>query len=221
MGGLPKPDTLTSSPPRTTFFYSRFIGYTYQERGLFMSIIAGVTKNGMTAIAGDTQANFGDMVMPRDNHRASKIKKLGTSYIGKTGWAVYDNIFDDFISAKRKPVLRNEREIYRFFLALWKALHDRYALVNDQAEQKDSPFGDLAASFLVANRHGIYAVASDMSVTRFQKFYAIGSGNEFALGALEALYGQNLDAAALARKAVETAITFQPFCGGEIQVFCV
>jgi ATP-dependent HslUV protease subunit HslV len=58
-----------------------------------------------------------------------------------------------------------------------------------------------------------------MSVNRFEQFQTIGSGCDYATGALHALYDQKgLDAETLARKAVEAAIRFNIYCGGEIQV---
>jgi ATP-dependent protease HslVU (ClpYQ) peptidase subunit len=58
-------------------------------------------------------------------------------------------------------------------------------------------------------------------VCRFDKYYAIGSGCVYALGALHQIYEQDADAAQLARRAVETAIEFDIYCGGEIDQFKV
>ena len=183
-----------------------------------MSVVVAVAKDGHAAIASDSQVNFGDLVVPPANHQATKIRRLGRSYLAVTGWALYENILNDFIDPKKPPSLAGETQIYQFFLRLWKALHDRYGFVNDQCEEQHSPFGDLAAAFLVANRSGIYSVASDMSVTRFERYYAIGAGNDFALGALHALYDLDLTAPVLAERAVAAAIAFNPFCGGDIRV---
>jgi len=79
-------------------------------------------------------------------------------------------------------------------------------------------FGNLDASFLIANRGGIYMVSGDMSISRFEQYAAIGSGADYALGALYHLYDQERDAATIARKAVETAIQFNVHCGGDVQV---
>ncbi|MHC4219764.1 MAG: Ntn hydrolase family protein, partial [Planctomycetota bacterium] len=127
----------------------------------------------------------------------------------------------DTLAEKKPPPLRDEREIFSFFLKLWHELHEKYPFVNDQPHHKDSPFGDLDASFLVANASGIYKVSQDSSVCRFDKYYAIGSGCVYALGALHQIYEQDADAAQLARRAVETAIEFDIYCGGEIDQFKV
>ena len=43
----------------------------------------------------------------------------------------------------------------------------------------------------------------------------------YALGAMYQIYDQDADAAELARRAVETAIEFDIYCGGEIDLFDV
>jgi len=183
-----------------------------------MSVVVAVAKEGQIVMAADSQTNFGDIVAPTDNHRAEKIARIGSAYLATTGWAIYENIIRDFVNPRRPPSLADERAIFRFFLRLWTALHDKYGFVNDQSEEQHSPFGDLGATFLVASRKGIYSVASDMSVTRFEQYYAIGSGYALALGALHALYGERYDAEELARRAVEAAVAFTPYCGGDIQL---
>jgi len=60
-----------------------------------------------------------------------------------------------------------------------------------------------------------------MSVATFERYHAIGSGCAYSLGALHVLYDEQADPAALARKAVETAITFSVYCGGTIEVHSV
>ena len=60
-----------------------------------------------------------------------------------------------------------------------------------------------------------------MDVSRFEQYYAIGSGAEYALGALYNLYEWEQSAEIIARGAVETAIAFDVYCGGEINVSAV
>lgn len=186
-----------------------------------MSIVVAVTKDNQTVMAADTMGFYGSQRVPIDNSRAYKIRRVGRILLAMTGWSVYDNIIDDLLIKQPKPPLGTSQEIFRFFLTMWKELHDRYAFVNDQAANKDSPFGDLDATFMVANGRGIFKVASDTNVSHFEKYYAIGSGCDYALGCLFATYDTDLDAASLARRAVETAINFDCYCGGEIDLFDV
>ncbi len=183
-----------------------------------MSIVVAVRKNGRTVVAADSLNVFGQERISADNSRAAKIKPLGGTLLAVTGWAVYANILDDFLTVHRPLGLNDEREIFTLFLDLWKQLRERYLVVNEQATNKDTPFGDFDASFLLANRNGIYKVSQDASVCRFDKYYAIGSGGVYALGALYQLYDHVDDPAELARRGVETAIEFDIYCGRPIDV---
>jgi ATP-dependent HslUV protease subunit HslV len=147
-----------------------------------------------------------------------KMRKVGRAYIATTGWGVYTNILDDYVGRSRQPQLNDAASIFSFFRNFWKALHQRYAFVNDQCSETDSPFGDLDASFLVASESGIFYVACDMSVTEFEQYYAVGSGAGYALGAMHALYGGRQSAEAIARRAVSAASALDIYCGGEVNL---
>lgn len=184
-----------------------------------MSIIVATQKAGYAALACDTQSYWGEIRINTDNHRCVKYRKIGASLVGSTGWGLYDNILDDYLAGRKDAItLLDSRSIFNFFLRLWKELHDKYTFVNDQCDKEsDSPFGNIDASFLIVNKNGIFHVDSDLSVNRFEKYYAIGAGEDFALGALYSLYDTDLNAGDLARRAVEAAINFSTRCGGEIE----
>ena len=187
-----------------------------------MSIAAAVRKNGETAIAADSQINFGSVKVPLNNYRPTKVRRVGTSYLAMSGWGIYENIFAAYLSKSKSPRLDSEKAIFRFFMEFWRDLHEQYSFVNDQSHQEDpSPFADLDASFLVASRKGIFHVSGNMTVTTFEQYAAIGSGADYALGALHALYEEDLDAAALAGRACGSAMAFNIYCGGEIDVLTV
>jgi ATP-dependent protease HslVU (ClpYQ) peptidase subunit len=183
-----------------------------------MSIVVAVAKKGKTVMAADTQSNFGTEVMPPDNLTTTKVRRVGRSLLGRSGWGVYDNILGDLVERRETPELDDTGRIFRFFTDLWKVLHERYAFVNDQSKRKDGPFGDLGGSFMVANANGIFYVAPNLGVTRFEKYYAIGAGADYSLGALHQLYDGEGDAEQIARAAAETAVAFSVRCGGEIEV---
>ena len=185
-----------------------------------MTIAVAVRKGGEIVLAADTQNNFGHNRAPIANHRTQKIITVGANHLATSGWGLYANILTDFLARRRVPKLDTERDVFRFFQAFWKALHEQYSLVNDQCQNEEdrSPFGDLDASFLLVNPGGIFFVSSDTSVTEFQQYYAVGSGAEFALGALHALYDTKADAEVLARRACAAAMAFNVYCGGDVDI---
>ncbi len=183
-----------------------------------MSIVLAVKKNDDLVIATDTQQTFGSNTPCPGNIDESKILRIGPACLGSTGWGIYDNILTDFLGTEDAPLLSTTAEVFSFFKGLWGALHDKYSFVNDQSDDKDSPFGDLDSSFLIAVSNRIYYVSSNMTVTEFLKFHAIGSGCEYAIGAMFALYDTAASAEDIARKGVESAMIHDVYCGGAVSL---
>ncbi len=184
-----------------------------------MSIALAVRSKGRIVIASDTKRTFGSGQVSESNLTDVKVRKIGPAYLAATGWGLYSNILDDYLATKRRVRLTDQRSIFAFFRVFWKELHERYSFVTDQRHDDESPFGDLDASFLIANPNGIFSVACDMSVTEFKQYYAIGSGAPYGLGALHALYHDGVDPEAIARKAVEAGKALDLYCGGPVTTF--
>ncbi len=183
-----------------------------------MSVIVAIKKDQQVILAADSQHTFGSSKPGEGNMQESKIRKLREAYLAGTSWALYDNILDDFLAQKGEVMLQTKQQVFAFFKELWKALHDQYSFVNDQCDDKETPFGDLDASFMVVTREHIFYISSDMCVTEFNKYHAIGSGSDFSIGAMHVLYDQNLDAAAIAQQAVQAAISHNIYCGGPVDM---
>lgn len=183
-----------------------------------MSIAVAVRTAEHIVLATDSKRTFGGGAVPAENLRDVKLRRVGGAYVATTGWGVYTNILEDYLRGGRSPRLTDSASIFAFFRNFWKALHQRYAFVNDQCSEADSPFGDLDASFLVAAETGIFYVACDMSVTEFDQYYAVGSGAGYALGAMHALYNARSDAERVARGAVAAASALDIYCGGDVNL---
>jgi ATP-dependent protease HslVU (ClpYQ) peptidase subunit len=184
-----------------------------------MSIALAVRSQGRVVIACDTKRTFGSGEVPESNLTDVKIRKVGPAYLAITGWGLYSNILDDYLRTRRNVRLADQASIFAFFRVFWKELHERYSFVSDQRHDDESPFGDLDASFLIANQNGIFSVACDMSVTQFEQYYAIGSGAPYGLGAMHALYREDADPEPIARKGVDAAIALDLYCGGAVTTF--
>ncbi len=184
-----------------------------------MSIILAIRKDHRLVMAADTLTSFGDSgSVPQDNARASKIGRIGDSLVGGAGWAVYDDILADFLSTRPTPDLSSSRKIFSFFLEFWRSLRDSYTFVNDQAVSRETPFSDLDSTFLIANAGGIFTVASDLGVTPLNRYYAIGSGAEYAMGVLYTMYERSEDIEGLATDAANAAIAMNLQCGGTVDL---
>ena len=68
-------------------------------------------------------------------------------------------------------------------------------------EEDDDPYESSQMTVMIANPSGIFAVYSMREVFEFDRFWAIGSGRDFALGAMYTLYAKAKRAAAVAEAA--------------------
>ena len=187
-----------------------------------MSIAVAVRKNARIVLATDSQTNLGSERVPTANLSGPKFMRIGDAHLAATGWTLYSNILADVLGRRRaSPRLDSEASIFKFFTRLWMELHERYNFVKDQADDADSPFGSLDSTFLVVCAQGIFGVASDLSVLRYERYFAIGSGAPVALGAVHALYDSQCDAEAIARGAALAAIDHDVYCGHPIHAVTV
>ena len=184
-----------------------------------MSVAVAVLRDDSLALATDSMIHFGGEKVPANNLADTKMRRVGPAWVAATGWSLYSNILDDWLGGrKRAPSLANEGAIFRFFNDFWSQLHDRYSFVKDQPDDHDSPFGDLDSTFLIASPGGLFHVASDLSVTRFQRYFAIGSGASLAIGAVHALWDSDHTAEEIATKAVASAVDHDLYCGGPLNL---
>ena len=187
-----------------------------------MSIAVAVRKDARIVLATDSQTNLGSERVPAANLSEPKFMRIGEAYMAATGWTLYSNILADMLARRRAtPRLDGEVNIFKFFTRLWEELHERYNFVKDQADDADSPFGSLDSTFLVVCERGIFGVASDLSVLRYERYFAIGSGAPIAMGAVHALYESERDAEAIVRAAAAAAIDHDVYCGHPIHLVTV
>ena len=82
----------------------------------------------------------------------------------------------------------------------------------------DDEFETSQLSALIANSHGIFGLYSLRSVQEYVRFYARGSGNEFALGAMHAVYDSLDDAEAIALVGLQVGAEFDTGSGAPFNI---
>lgn len=76
-------------------------------------------------------------------------------------------------------------------------------------EEDDDPYESSQMTVLLANPHGIFAVYSLREVYEYQRFWGIGSGRDYAIGAMNAVYDNpDLSAEDIARIGIEAGCAF-------------
>jgi ATP-dependent HslUV protease subunit HslV len=179
-----------------------------------MSIIAAVRKAGKIVIGADTQVSIGTHIERASNMVAcEKLVKFGESYIGVAGVFIYTNIFEDYLDKALNKDLNTKKEVFSFFLTLRNDLKEKYSLVSEGKES----FSDIDASFIVANKNGIFSVAGNLTVIEYKSFVAIGSGMKYAYGAMHAVY-DSLAADKICHAGVAAACAFDDGCSVPIRI---
>ena len=186
-----------------------------------MTIITAVQKNNEVASACDTLVtrNGGAIKsLAEYQSAASKLLHFGDSILGFTGSYAVKQIFTDLLKRNEPTSLGSAGEIFRWLLSNQASLKSEYFMKTDNGNDKRQPTESQWLYALLVNVHGIFVITAYREVSEFSKFWAIGSGDRFALGALEVLYDRDLSAAEIARQAALAATKFHPECAEPVIV---
>jgi ATP-dependent protease HslVU (ClpYQ) peptidase subunit len=74
---------------------------------------------------------------------------------------------------------------------------------------------------LIVNRSGIFGLYSLREVDQYSRFWAVGSGAEFALGAMKVAYELFDDAQAVARVGIEAGACFDSSSALPMTSYCL
>lgn len=187
-----------------------------------MTTITVVRKGGVAAIAADTLTKWGSgKESAKYIANSEKILKVGANYVAVTGNATFKLILKDYFEEQGKDVnLSNPVEIFRTWSRLHVALKERYFLMPE--EDKEDALESSRMDVLIANAHGIFGVSGHRTVQEFSRFYAYGSGSDYALGAMWADYDRKgMSAAQIARRSIEATADFDDGTGLPVQAHTI
>lgn len=187
-----------------------------------MTTITVVKKGGIAAIAADTLTKWGaGKESAKYIANSEKITKIGSNYVAVTGNATFKLILRDyFLEQGNDCRLSNPVEIFQTWNRLHQALKEKYFLMPE--EDKEDALESTRMDVLIVNAHGIFGVSGHRTVQEFSRFYAYGSGSDYALGALWADYDRKgMSASRIARRAIEAAAEFDDGTGLPAQAFTV
>src|SRR3974390_463433 len=193
-----------------------------------MTTIAVTKKNGMVAIAADSLTTFGDTRLAK-HHKNLHDKILR---VRNAGAAAANHGLESLIavcgSAANYVVLENplaRAEVIDFSSrsAVYETVRKLHSVLKDHAflntkEDDDDPYESSQITALIANETGIYAVYSYREVFDFDRFWAAGSGRNYALGAMYAAYERAKTAAELARIGVMAGCEFDRNSAAPVEV---
>ena len=114
--------------------------------------------------------------------------------------------------AKHEPLdFSHKVAIFETFRKLHPILKEQHFL--NPKEEEDDPYESTQITALIANSHGIFGVYSMREVFEYTRFWAAGTGREFALGAMHALYPRLRTAEAVASAGIEAGAEFDKNSG--------
>jgi ATP-dependent HslUV protease, peptidase subunit HslV len=185
-----------------------------------VTTVTVVKKDGLAAIAADTLIKWGsakESAVYISNHE--KILRIGDSFVGVTGTATFTAILRDYFEHTSEQVqLDTPASIFRSWNRLHGILKERYFLMPE--EDKEDALESSRMDCLIANPHGIFGVAAHRTVQEFSRFYAYGSGSDYALGAMySAYFDPQLSAEQIARHGIEAAAEFDDGTGLPVTCF--
>ena len=172
-----------------------------------MSTIVIARKENRACIAADTLTSFGELRQhSRYEKNGGKILVDGENYIGIVGSAAHELVLESLLDQVEHD-FSSRRSIFESLRRMHTLLKDEYFL--NPKEEGDDPYESSRIDALIANRRGIFAVFALREVFEYSKFWAVGSGGDFALGAMHAVYERDgFGAEEIARAGVAAGVEF-------------
>ncbi len=173
-----------------------------------MSTIVVVKKADKVAIAADTMTSYGSTICTHKYlSNSNKILNHGGSYLGFAGSSAHGSVFGSIVRKYSENLsFDNADDIFETYLRLHPILKDEYYIKTD--EGKDDSYESSQMDALIANPYGIFGMYSWREVEEYNRFWAIGSGWQFALGAMYAAFDNLETAEEIAKIGIEAGCEF-------------
>lgn len=173
-----------------------------------MSTIVVVRKHDQVCMAADSLTSFGDLKQPAhyDAHH-DKLQRFGDTCVGIVGSSAHTLVIESVMRRKTfTPEFDSREAIFATAVELHRLLKEHYFL--NAKDDDEDPYESSRIDALIANKHGIFALYALREVYEYARFWAIGAGAEYALGAMYAAYDGGDTAADIARIGVEASAEF-------------
>ena len=186
-----------------------------------MTTVVIVRKNGTVALAADTLVTFGDTRLAHGYEANDKLFRVGDSWIGMAGTTAHFPVLRRALAALPADELKlhSRDQVFDTFLKIHPKLKEVFFL-NSKEEDAD-PYESSQLTALIANHAGIFGVYSYREVFEFDRFWAIGTGRAFALGAMYAAFDKVKTARELADIGVRAGCEFDKNSSGPVNAHTI
>lgn len=185
-----------------------------------MTTIVAVKKGKRLCIASDSLSMFGSRKEIGGKHvyNDGKIIKLGQNYVGLAGHHSWNLILKHYFRKRGKiPEWKTIDQIFEICNTLHRELKEVYYLAPSYSRYE--PLESSEFAMLIVNPYGIFEVDYLRTVRQHSQFTAIGTGEEYALGAIKALYDKCEDPEKLAKIGVEAAAQYDRKTGLPLAIY--
>ncbi len=186
-----------------------------------MSTIVVAQKNGVACIGADTLSCLGSL-RQKAHHivNKTKITRIGDTLVGLTGTSASLVVMNSYFANPERPRdFSSTDAIFETFRHAHHWLKAEYFMAGHA--EKDDEYETTQFYGLAANAHGIFALYSYRSAQAFHKFWAAGSGREFALGAMQTAYDKCKTVEEVVRAGLEAAAEFDNATGGPYEIHSI
>jgi ATP-dependent protease HslVU (ClpYQ) peptidase subunit len=185
-----------------------------------MTTIVAVKKNGVVAIAADTLTTFGNTRLHAlQDSSPDKILRIGDNFIGVCGSAAHHLVLTSLLTKSSDVLLNSKASIFETFRKLHPVLKEECFL--NPKEDEEDPYESSQITALIANASGIFGIYSMREVFEYTQFWSIGSGHEFALGAMHYAYKHVDSAEEIARIGLDAGIAYDKNSSSPITLYSV
>lgn len=186
-----------------------------------MTTVVVVRKGASVAIAADSLVTFGDTRLSHGYEENDKLFKVGDSWIGMSGTTAHFPVLRRVLASVPPEELRLDTRdgVFETFLRIHPKLKESYFL-NPKEDDAD-PYESSQFTALIANPGGIFGVYSYREVFEFERFWGIGTGRAFALGAMYAAFERSKSARELAELGVRAGCEFDKNSNGPIRTHTI
>ena len=173
-----------------------------------MSTIVVVKKNNQACIAADSLTSFGDTKQAAEFVAESdKIIQHDDFYLGIVGSAAHQLVMKSLLSKHADKIdFSSQLAIFESLKAIHPVLKDEYFL--NSKDDDDDAYESSRVDALLLTAQGIYGIYALREVDEYTRFWAVGSGAEYALGAMHSVYEQFTSAEQVAKAGIEAGATF-------------
>lgn len=174
-----------------------------------MTTIAAVKKGNRLSLASDSLSIFGSRKEEVGNHvyGEGKFIEIGQNLVGISGHPSWSLVLTNhFLRQKNIPLWKTADQIFELFNEMHEELKKKYYLTPPNLKFLSCEGSEF--QLLIINSCGIFEVEYSRAVRQYNKYSAIGTGEEYALGAMSAVYDMAKNSEEIGRIGVEAAAEF-------------